>query len=124
MLTSKGKLSGSSRACGKESCSGYEDFLELAAQTYPEIKWELTAYAGTNSTGYSWVQMRADDIPDVFITSKVVDEDLAKERLVDLSRYDFVDSFSTSLLDRVSIDGVFTCCLSAALCPASTTIRP
>lgn len=96
--------------------SGYGDFLELATQTYPEIKWELTAYAGTNSTGYSWVQMRADDIPDIFITTKVVDADLAKERLVDLSYYDFIDGLPTSLLDRVSIDG------GIYLLPVSNTI--
>lgn len=39
-------------------------------------------YAGANRTGYSWVQMRADDIPDIFISSQIIDEDLAKERLV------------------------------------------
>lgn len=96
--------------------SGYEGFLELATQTYPEIKWELTAYAGTNGIGYSWVQMRVDDIPDIFITTKVVDADLAKERLVDLSYYDFIDGLPTSLLDRVSIDG------GIYLLPVSNTI--
>lgn len=49
--------------------------------------------------------MRADDIPDIFITSQILDEDLAKERLIDLSGYDFINDFSTALLDQVSIDG-------------------
>ena len=84
---------------------GYEDFLTLAAQTYPDIEIEFTPYAGGNRTGYSWAQMRGDDIPDFFITSQILDEDLAKERLVDLSGYDFVNQFSTALLDQVSIDG-------------------
>ena len=60
---------------------------------------------GGNSTGYSWAQMRADDIPDIFITSQILDEELAEERLVDLSGYDFINGFSTPLLDQVSIDG-------------------
>lgn len=49
--------------------------------------------------------MRADDIPDIFISSQIIDEDLAKERLVDLSKYDFIDGLSTALLDQVAIDG-------------------
>lgn len=85
--------------------SGFDNFLSLVDQTYPDIDLELSAYAGANRTGYSWVQMRGDDISDIFITSQILDEDLAKERLVDLSGYDFVNNFSTSLLDQVSIDG-------------------
>lgn len=84
---------------------GYEKFLDLAHQTYPDIELELTAYAGANGTGYTWVQMRADDIPDIFTTSQILDRDLAKEQLVDLSGYSFVSNFSTSLLDQVAIDG-------------------
>lgn len=49
--------------------------------------------------------MRADDIPDIFISSQIIDEDLAKERLVNLADYDFIDGLSTALLDRVAIDG-------------------
>lgn len=85
--------------------NGYSDFLALVAQTYPDIELELTPYTGYNRTGYSWAQMRGDDIPDFFITSQILDEDLAKERLVDLSGYDFINQFSTALLDQVSIDG-------------------
>ena len=85
--------------------NGFDNFLELARQTYPEIEWEYTAYAGANRTGYSWAQMRADDIPDIFITSQIIDKDLAKERLVDLANYDFVNGLSTALLDQVAIDG-------------------
>ena len=50
--------------------NGFDDFLELADRTYPEIEWEYTTYAGANRTGYSWAQTRADDIPDIFITSQ------------------------------------------------------
>lgn len=80
-------------------------FVELLAQTCPDIELEFISYTGGNSTGYSWAQMRADDIPDIFITSMILDEELAKERLLDLSGCDFVNGFSTSLLDQVAIDG-------------------
>ena len=104
--------------------NGFDGFLELASRTYPEIEWEYTAYAGANRTGYSWAQMRADDIPDIFITSQIINKDLAKERLVDLAGYDFVNGLSAALLDQVAIDGAFTRCLSTTSCTASTITRP
>lgn len=107
---------GSGDALTWTSWSEYAGFLDLAAQAYPDIQLELTGYAGANRTGYGWAQMRADDIPDVFITSQPLDEELIKERLVDLSGYDFVNGFSTALLDQVSIDG------GIYLLPASSTM--
>ena len=83
----------------------HKAFLDLLEQTHPDIALEFISYTGGNSTGYSWIQMRADDIPDIFITSQILDPELAKERLADLSGYDFVNSFSTAILDQVSIDG-------------------
>ena len=83
----------------------HKAFLDLLEQTYPDIALEFVSYTGGNSTGYSWIQMRADDIPDIFITSQILDPELAKERLADLSGYDFINSFSTAILDQVSIDG-------------------
>ena len=85
--------------------NGYDGFLALAGETYPEISLVRDYYAGANYTGYSWAQMRGDDIPDVFITSQILDEELAKERLADLSGYDFLSGLSTSILDQVAIDG-------------------
>lgn len=83
----------------------HKPFLDLLAETYPEIQLEFISYTGGNATGYSWAQMRADDIPDIFITSRILDQELAKERLLDLSGYDFVDHVPTSILDQISIDG-------------------
>ncbi|MCM1297340.1 MAG: ABC transporter substrate-binding protein [Muribaculaceae bacterium] len=84
---------------------GYDRFWDLLRETDPDIEIEFVGYDGANYTGYSWAQMRADDIPDLFSTSQILDEELAKERLVDLSGYDFINELSTSVLDQVSIDG-------------------
>ena len=83
----------------------YEKFLSLAAREYPDIELEFISYTGANATGYSWAQMQGDDIPDIFITSQILDQELAKERLVDLSEYPFINEFSTAILDQVAIDG-------------------
>lgn len=85
--------------------SGYVDFLDLAEDTYPDIELEYSTYAGANPVSYSWAQMRADDIPDIFITSRVLDADLAREKLADLSGYDFADDISGSVLDPAVNDG-------------------
>lgn len=83
----------------------YNDFHKLLAETRPDLPLSLISYTGCNQTGYSWAQMQADDIPDFFITSQILDEELAAERLVDLSAYPFINRFSTSILDQVAIDG-------------------
>lgn len=87
------------------SWDGYENFRDLITETYPDIELEYDAYAGANRTGYSWAQMRAGDIPDIFITAQILDEALASRQLVDLSGYPFISGLSTSILDQVSIDG-------------------
>lgn len=85
--------------------SAHQKFLELAKEKYPDIELEFISYTGGNRTGYSWAQMRAGDIPDIFITSQILDKDLAKEHLVDLSGYPFINDLPTSVLDQISLDG-------------------
>ena len=83
----------------------HKPFLDLLAQACPDIELEFISYAGGNATGYSWAQMRADDIPDIFITSQILDRELVGDRLADLSGYGFINGFSTAILDQVAIDG-------------------
>ena len=85
--------------------NGCDNFINLLNEKYPEIEIDFISYAGGNATGYSWEQMKADDIPDIFITTQIVDKELAKERLADLSGYDFINEMPTSVLDQVAIDG-------------------
>lgn len=85
--------------------SNYEDIWNLVEETYPDMELEYIPYSGANMTGYAWAQMRADDTADIFTSKLILDENLAKERLIDLSGYDFTSDLSTSLLDQISIDG-------------------
>lgn len=85
--------------------NGHKKFLDLLNETYPDIKLEFVSYMGANRTRYSWEQMRADDISDIFITSQILDEELVKERLVDLSEYPFINNLSDAVLDQYQIDG-------------------
>lgn len=83
----------------------FEPFLDLVKEKYPDIEIAFKSYKGANRTAYSWAQMRADDISDIFITSQILDEELAKERLADLSEYPFINDISTAVLDQAQIDG-------------------
>lgn len=94
-----------STALSVSAWSGYGDFWNLLHEKEPEIDLDLAAYEGRNRTGHSWAQMRAGDIPDVFVTAQIIDKELARDQLADLSGYEFVNSLSTSVLDQVSIDG-------------------
>lgn len=85
--------------------SSYNRFLELLGKECPDIELGFLPYAGANQTGYSWAQMRGDDIPDIFITTQILDQELAEERLADLSGYSFINRFPTPILDQVSISG-------------------
>lgn len=87
------------------SYQSQKDLLDLVRNSCPDIELALSSYAGANRTGYSWAQMRADDITDIFVTSQMLDKDLAKERLADLSDCDFINIFPNAVLDQVAIDG-------------------
>ena len=76
---------GRSDALTWSTWNGYDRFWDLVGETYPDIEMDFIAYAGANQTAYSWARMRAGDITDLFSTSQILDGDLAKERLVDLS---------------------------------------
>ena len=85
--------------------NSYAGFLDLLGETCPDIELEFLSFAGANRTGYSWAQMRGDDIPDIYWTNSILDEELSSQRLTDLSGYDFINSLPNSVLDRVSVDG-------------------
>ena len=51
--------------------SSYNRFLELLGKECPDIELGFLPYAGANQTGYSWAQMRGDDIPDIIITTPI-----------------------------------------------------
>ena len=51
----------------------YEEFLSLLSESCSDIKLDTIPYSGANRTSYGWTQMQAGDIPDIFITSQIVE---------------------------------------------------
>lgn len=87
------------------STSDYHAFLEALHEVYPEVNIELISYAGYNTTEYSNVQLKAQDISDIFVMSYAPVSDLQKNNLLDLSGYDFISNINAKSLSDLSIDG-------------------
>ena len=81
-------------------------FLELVKEKYPEINLEIIPYSGKNMTAYVTNELKAGDMPDIYLTSVYAPgmEDLS-DRLIDLSSYAFTDNFAESQLRDVADNG-------------------
>ena len=92
-------------------------FLDVLEEKYPEIELEIIPYSGANTSAYLEAELRAGDMPDIYVTTVYApgQEDLS-DRLMDLSTYDFVNSYAESQLQDISDNGAlyllptnFTC---------------
>ena len=82
-----------------------EEFVEALHEVYPEINLQIVSYAGNNGSGYARYSMEMDDMTDIHITTQPFHKELMAERFVDLSNYDFLDNYSTFLLNSLDVDG-------------------
>lgn len=78
-------------------------FLELVKEKYPEINLEILPYSGKNMTAYVSAQLKAGDMPDIYMTSVYSpgQQDLS-DRLIDLSGYAFTNNYMVSRLRDVT----------------------
>lgn len=82
-----------------------EVFVEALHESYPEINLQILSYGGRNSSGLAQYSMEQDDMPDIYLTPKAYHKEMMPERLVDLSDYDFINDYSTFLLNSLEADG-------------------
>lgn len=82
-----------------------EDFIEALHEVYPEINLQIVNYAGNNGSGQAMHSLAQDDMTDVFVTTYPFYKNLQPERLVDLSKYGFVNNYSTYMLNSLEVDG-------------------
>ncbi len=83
----------------------YGKFMEALHEKYPDIEVEFISYKGYNQTGYIRQTFEADDLPDIVTATYYIDEELQKERLLDLSQYSFVNNYTDYWLNRCNVDG-------------------
>jgi ABC-type glycerol-3-phosphate transport system substrate-binding protein len=80
-------------------------FVEKLHEVYPEIHLEIVPYSGMNGSGYAKYSLINDDMTDIFTSTKFYLPELQPERLVNLASYDFVNQYSTFMLNSVDVDG-------------------
>lgn len=81
-------------------------FYDLVKAKYPEINLEIEPYNGLNTTSYFLDMRKSGNMPDIYFTTLYFpgrQDD--KADFLDLSAYDFTDSFTQSRLREVSYEG-------------------
>ena len=82
-----------------------EEFVDALHEVYPEINLQIVSYAGKNGSGYAQYSMEMDDMTDIHVTTQPFHKELMPERFVDISNYDFVNNYSTFMLNSLDVDG-------------------
>ncbi len=85
--------------------SDYRAFISALHEVYPEINIELKSYAGGNTSGYMRQTLEIGDIPDIYSTNYFYLEEEQQEYLLDLSKYDFVNEYTETMLNEVDVNG-------------------
>lgn len=80
-----------------------DDFIELVHEKYPEINIEVVPYSGQNTTAWMKAMLRSGNLTDIyFSTTYYADADNVKDKLIDLSGYDFTDNYVQARLREVT----------------------
>lgn len=92
-------------------------FLDVLNEKYPEVNLEILPYSGKNTTTYLQDELKADDMPDIYVATVYSPGQMdLSDRLIDLSSYSFTSNFAEARLRDVSDNGAiyllptnFTC---------------
>lgn len=80
--------------------------LESVLETeFPDIRFEFEHYTGPASTEYLRTQLMHNDAGDIFLSTLKFDDITCKEHLMDISGYNFVGNYESSLLNQYDVDG-------------------
>jgi raffinose/stachyose/melibiose transport system substrate-binding protein len=83
----------------------YSYFIEALEEVYPEVNLQVISYKGGNSSGFMKQQLERGDLPDIYTSNYIQDEELQKKYLLELSQYDFINNYSDIMLNQVDVDG-------------------
>ena len=82
-----------------------EEFISAVHEVYPDINFEIISYAGKNGSGYAQFSLEEGDIPDIYVSTLPFAAEKQAEYLMDLSNQDFINEYSTSMLNALDHDG-------------------
>lgn len=90
---------------------------EALKEKFPDINFEFVYYDGWNTTSNLMMQIKNQDIADIYTGTLPLSQKDAEENLVDLSGYGFCEKFEPSILNQYDLDG------HVYQLPGSATIR-
>lgn len=76
-----------------------DEFIEVFQESHPEVQFDAFAYRGSNGSGYAMQSLEHGDIPDIYISTYLLSADAQREHLIDLSGYDFINNYATTMLN-------------------------
>ncbi len=74
-------------------------------EKFPDIKLDVQYYAGGNTSQFLKNELVSGNGPDLFLSTRKVSDDIAKQYLVDLSGFDFMGNVDSSILASLDVDG-------------------
>ena len=82
-----------------------EHFIESLQEKYPEINLEVKSYKGSNGSGFANYTLEQGDIPDIYLSTQFFVPESQREYLLDLSGYDFINNYTTTMLNTIDNEG-------------------
>ena len=82
-----------------------EEFAGAVREAYPDIRFDIISYAGKNGSGYAQFSLEEGDIPDIYVSTLPFAPEKQAEYLIDLSNYDFINEYSTAMLNSLDRGG-------------------
>ena len=82
-----------------------EEFIAAVHEVYPDINFEIISYSGKNGSGYAQFSLEEGDIPDIYVSTLPFAKDKQAEYLMDLSNQDFINEYSTAMLNSLDQNG-------------------
>ena len=74
-------------------------------EAYPEVNLNVVTIATNNMSEYFKLSLANGDIPDIYVSTLLPDEDLAAQYLIDLSGEEFINAYRESALNEVDMGG-------------------
>lgn len=82
------------------------NFIRAIQTHFPDVQLQIEYYAApNNASGYVERIIESGNSPDIVYSGALLQEELQKEYLLDLSSYDFAGLYSVSIMNQRDVDG-------------------
>lgn len=82
-----------------------EPFLKAMKEKFPNINFEIYFYSGAATTDFLRSTYENHDVSDIAFYTQKLDNNLAKENLINLTRYPFLNNIDMGMLNQLDVDG-------------------